>query len=885
MMKPILSTHLYFSSFLHIIVVTIYVAGDSPSIYKPVEDITVNCGSLGNIFNAYDNRSWSGDINSKFSPLEPQAVGNTSIFNAAPHSYKVQQMPYTTARLSHSEFTYRFFSLTQGQKFIRLYFYPASYPDFDPSKALFSVKAGGFTLLHDFNASVTAAASGLAFGPEGTVYREFCMNIGEEEEEEGLNITFSPSRAIPDAYAFINGIEIVSMPTNLYYTAPEDTHRIQLVGDSETYYSIENSTAMEMVYRFNIGGNSVSFNKDTGMYRNWLGYVDELSYLEKLNLPSVMPQNFTIKLNFVNIAEYTAPAEVYETARSMGPNKTINKNYNLTWEFPVDPLFSYLVRLHFCEFQSEITQAGDRKFLIYMANQSAEENADIMIWSDGKGRPVYKDYLVVRLEAGPGGRQKKVNLSLALQANPDDLKTRYNDVLLNGLEIFKLNDTMRNLAGPNPDPPVTGEKAKPSLPEKPNKSTRTTMLAIIGGVVVSSILVVLSVLVYLVFRRQRKVKESECPSRRGTNSSHTRDGSSLPSKLCDYFSLAEIKAATRNFSDICVIGHGGFGNVYKGYIDGGATPVAVKRLKPESSQGAHEFKTEIEMLSQLRHRHLVSLIGYCADQGEMILVYDFMDRGSLSDHLYNTDNPSLSWEQRLEICIGAGRGLHYLHTGTKYTIIHRDVKSSNILLDEKWVAKVSDFGLSKIGTITMSKTHISTVVKGSFGYLDPEYYRRQQLTEKSDVYSFGVVLCEVLCARPALIRTVEKKQMSLADWTRICHRNGTLYQIIDPNLSGKIAVACFNKFIEIAVSCINDNGAERPSMNDVVRGLEFALELQNCAEKDLDNNFVERKGEDEVAFPEGKEGLSGSEQSYATTESIKGTSGTIFSEINDSEGR
>ncbi|CAL8140710.1 unnamed protein product [Prunus armeniaca] len=882
MMKPILSTHLYFSLFLHMIVVNIFVAGDSPSIYKPVEDITVNCGSSGNIFNAYDNRSWSGDINSKFSPLEPQ--GNTSIFEEAPHSYTVQQVPYTTARLSHSEFTYRFLNLTPGQKFIRLYFNPASYPDFDFSKALFSVKAGGFTLLHDFDASVTAAASGPASGPEGTVYREFCMNIGEEEEEESLNITFSPSRAIPDAYAFINGIEIVSMPTNLYYAAPED-NRIQIVG-SESYSSIENSTAMEMVYRFNIGGDSVFFDKDTGMYRNWHGYVDELSYLEKLSLQqSVAPQNFSIQLNFINIAEYTAPAEVYETARSMGLNKTINKSYNLTWEFLVDPKFSYLVRLHFCEFESQITRAGDRNFLIYMANQRAQENADIILWSNGNGRPVYKDYLVVGLEAGPGRGQKKVNLSLALQANPDDSKTRYNDALLNGLEIFKLNDTMGNLAGPNPDPPVTGQKAKPSLPEKPNKSTRTTMLAIIGGVVVSSILVVLSVLVYLVFRRQRKVKESECYSRRGTNSSHTHGGSSLPSKLCDYFSLAEIKAATRNFSDICIIGRGGFGNVYKGYVDGGATPVAIKRLKPESSQGAHEFKTEIEMLSQLRHRHLVSLIGYCADQGEMILVYEFMDRGSLSDHLYNTDNPSLSWEQRLEICIGAGRGLHYLHTGTKYTIIHRDVKSTNILLDEKWVAKVSDFGLSKIGTITMSKTHISTVVKGSFGYLDPEYYRRQQLTEKSDVYSFGVVLCEVLCARPALIRTVEKKQMSLAEWTRICHRNGTLYQIIDPNLSGKIAVECFNKFVEIAVSCIHDNGAERPSMDDVVRGLEFALELQNCAEKDLDNDFVDRKGEDEGAFLKGKEGFSGSEQSNATTESIKGTSGTIFSEINDSEGR
>lgn len=330
MMKPILSTYLYFSLFLDMIVVTIFVAGDSPPIYKPVEDITVNCGSSGNIFNTYDNRSWSGDINSKFSPLEPQAVGNTSIFKEAPHSYKVQQVPpYTTARLSHSEFTYTFFNLTPGQKFVRLYFYPASYPDFDPSKALFSVKAGGFTLLHEFNASVTAAAS----GSEETVYREFCMNI-KEEEEPSLSITFTPSKAIQDAYAFINGIEIVSMPVNFYYTPPEDTRGIQYVGN-EINFHIENSTALEAVYRINVGGSALFFDKDTGMYRNWNAYGDEQSHLEELSLEhSVMPQNVSIQLHFVKIKEYSAPKEVYQTARAMGNDTTINKSYNLTWQFP-----------------------------------------------------------------------------------------------------------------------------------------------------------------------------------------------------------------------------------------------------------------------------------------------------------------------------------------------------------------------------------------------------------------------------------------------------------------------------------------------------------------------------------------------------------------------
>ncbi|XVE62800.1 hypothetical protein DITRI_Ditri06bG0149000 [Diplodiscus trichospermus] len=208
------------------------------------------------------------------------------------------------------------------------------------------------------------------------------------------------------------------------------------------------------------------------------------------------------------------------------------------------------------------------------------------------------------------------------------------------------------------------------------------------------------------------------------NSTHI---SALAQGLCRHFSVSEIRHATKNFDESNVIGVGGFGKVYKGVIDG-STKVAIKRSNPSSEQGINEFQTEIEMLSKLRHKHLVSLIGFCEDGGEM-----------------------------LEICIGAARGLHYLHTGAKYTIIHRDVKTTNILLDENWVAKVSDFGLSKTGP-DMNQGHVSTVVKGSIGYLDPEYFRRQQLTEKSDVYSFGVVLFEALCCRPALNRSLPKEK-------------------------------------------------------------------------------------------------------------------------------
>ncbi|XP_008230911.1 PREDICTED: receptor-like protein kinase FERONIA [Prunus mume] len=855
----------------------------SAPIYTPVDDITINCGSSGTSLNMDDNRNWTGDINSKLSPSEfNQANTNTSSqVREAPTSSSVSQVPYTMARLSRSEFTYKV-PLSTGQKFIRFYFRPVSYgPDFDRSKALFSVQAGGFTLLHDFNASVTADA-----GKTEKLIREFCLNI---DEGQSLTITFTPNRAISDAYAFINGIEIVSMPTNLYYTPPENRYGADFVGNGNNYL-IENSTAMETVYRINVGGSGLSFDQDTGMYRNWDSVVEEQKYLDELSSRwTVLPQNVSIKPNFVKIPEYSAPDAVYQTGRSMGKNHTQNKSYNLTWEFPVDPKFFYLLRLHFCEFEPEIIDTGYRSFIIYIANQTAEPQADIIMWSGGNGRPIYKDY-VVYMPAGPD--QKKVKLFLALQANRRDWMTAYNDVLLNGLELFKLSDTNGNLAGPNPDPPPP-KPMQPKTPSKQSKKKSTPMLAIVAGAV-SAILVLFCVLGFFVFSRRRRDKDTD-------------DDPFVPSGLCREFSLSEIKAATRNFNEGSIIGVGGFGHVYKGSIDQG-TLVAIKRLKPESQQGVPEFRAEIDVLSQLRHQHLVSLIGYCKDRREMILVYEYMENKTLNDHLMNPkSDPNaqpLPWEKRLQICIGAARGLHYLHTGgTEGTIIHRDVKSTNILLDEKWVAKVSDFGLSKMGSMTMSKTHITTTVKGSYGYLDPEYMLRNQLTEKSDVYSFGVVLCEVLCARPALMRTVEKKEMSLAMWFKACHQNGELDQIIDPSLKGKIEDECFKVFVEIALSCMHENGKQRPSMNNVVEGLVQALKLQQNGDK-MDEDD-ETKGEKKAAIMNESDGgfssswtessdsknssrvtnMSSDQSCSTTNNSIKGMSGTVFSEIKDPSGR
>jgi len=288
--------------------------------------------------------------------------------------------------------------------------------------------------------------------------------------------------------------------------------------------------------------------------------------------------------------------------------------------------------------------------------------------------------------------------------------------------------------------------------------------------------------------------------------------------------------------------------VYKGHIDTSHKPVAIKRLKPGSDQGAHEFQTEIRMLSRFRHVHLVSLIGYCNDGREMILVYDFMARGTLRDHLYGSGE-ALLWERRLKICLEAARGLEFLHTGVgRQSVIHRDVKSTNILLDENWVAKVSDFGLSKVGP---NASHVTTDVKGSLGYLDPEYYMSLWLTQKSDVYSFGVILLEALCGRAPIASRVEKEQEFLVAWVKRCFHGGNVHETVDPVLKGSMRPKCLNKFVEIALSCLNDHGKDRPLMREVVKGLEYALNLQRrCeqGEREIGLTEMERHGEFDDKF-------------------------------------
>nr|XP_043618839.1 receptor like protein kinase S.2-like isoform X2 [Erigeron canadensis] len=311
--------------------------------------------------------------------------------------------------------------------------------------------------------------------------------------------------------------------------------------------------------------------------------------------------------------------------------------------------------------------------------------------------------------------------------------------------------------------------------------------------------------------------------------------------ICHEFSFSEMQLATNDFDESMIIGKGGFGKVYKGVLQDGVSTqvVAIKRLDSISKQGATEFWTEIKMLSKCRHSNLVSLIGYCNEFNEMMVVYEYISNGDLAERLYkgSSKKSPLSWMERLKICIGAARALDYLHTGTgvRFRIIHRDVKTSNILLDENMAAKLSDLGVSKMGPVDQTYTHVSTDVKGSFGYFDPNYFLTRRLTRKSDVYSFGVVLLEVLCGRPALDPNLGDNELGLVGWAQQFIKESTVHHIIDPYLMtlthcsrvrGQIMPDCLKAFVELADKCLQTRPKERPTMSEVVVALETAVQLQ-----------------------------------------------------------
>ncbi|KAL5095966.1 hypothetical protein RYX36_000293 [Vicia faba] len=349
-------------------------------------------------------------------------------------------------------------------------------------------------------------------------------------------------------------------------------------------------------------------------------------------------------------------------------------------------------------------------------------------------------------------------------------------------------------------------------------------------------------------------KTSACEKREGERSappgsSTTSNAESIPStpKISEElkfssdlrkFTFIELKMATRNFRPESLLGEGGFGCVFKGWIEeNGTAPVkpgtgltvAVKTLNHDGLQGHKEWLAELNILGDIVHPNLVKLIGFCIEDDQRLLVYQFMPRGSLENHLFRKGSLPLPWAIRMKIALGAAKGLNFLHEGAQRPIIYRDFKTSNILLDAEYNAKLSDFGLAKDGP-QGENTHISTRVMGTYGYAAPEYVMTGHLTSKSDVYSFGVVLLEMLTGRRAVDKNRPNGEHNLVEWARpVLGERRLLFQIIDPRLEGHFSVKGAQKAAQLAAQCLSRDPKLRPMMSEVVQALKPLQNLKDMA--------------------------------------------------------
>ncbi|KAJ4784796.1 Kinase family protein [Rhynchospora pubera] len=771
----------------------------------------IDCGATSNtLVSGFFPRTFTADDNSNL------LSAKNSFFLSNPNNSSTGSL-YSTARVSTSNFKYSFTMLTNSSNVLRLHFLPFSNQSYNLSTAKFSVKAlNSYILLDNFTVTDTSSPT----------IKEFFLWTDSSD----LAVEFIAQN---NSLAFVSAIEAFTAPPNfLDGQVPLTIDNAELNGDLV-------KQVLETVYRVNMPGPLIIPQNDT-LWRTW---VTDDPYI----LNSAVSENQTVSMQLKynppeGSSEEIAPQTVYNTARII--NTTTDQfesnsdfNINVTWSFTVKSGYHYLIRLHFCDIISKTNSLDTGLiFTVYIMDYLPLINGlKPTAYTTYASEPFYLDFIT------PVTSTQNITVKISL----DRTRSSIRNALLNGLEIMKVHNL--SLSGTNNN--------------SQSKNSRTIILgASIGGAIVLALILSCLVLV-LCKKRQKKpapdVKETQVmwsPMTGVVNSSVdtssksgglTTIGASPRVDLGLLISFNHIKMATNNFDKNNIIGVGGFGEVYKGVLNNG-TEVAVKRASSRSNQGLPEFQTEIEVLSQIRHRHLVSLIGYCDERSEMILVYEYMEKGPLRNYLYGTDLPSLSWKQRLEICIEAAKGLHYLHTGYSQTIIHRDVKSTNILLGESFLAKVSDFGLSKLGA-SIGETHVSTAVKGTFGYLDPEYFKTQKLTDKSDVYSFGVTLLEVLSARPVIDQTLPREEINLAEWALLCQTRGQLEKIIDPRLVGKINENSLRKFWDIVEKCLKDYGMDRPAIGDVLWNLEYCLQLQ---ETEVRREPYEDSGTSVAHFPE-----------------------------------
>ncbi|CAN5973526.1 unnamed protein product [Sphagnum jensenii] len=402
----------------------------------------------------------------------------------------------------------------------------------------------------------------------------------------------------------------------------------------------------------------------------------------------------------------------------------------------------------------------------------------------------------------PPGLLKKANLSFQYSGNP---------------YLCISTTTCSAHFSPSPSPTIA--------PPPPNPSPNHTA-AIVGAIVGGLVVAIAATLVLVYYFCCCKTKNNNHSEGEMAIAEMQSPGPEKPyGTVAQEYSFVEVMSATNNFSK--VLGEGSFGVVYYGKLPNGQE-VAVKRLSTTSLQGAKEFFTEVDLLTKVHHKNLVSLVGFCNTEKEQILIYEYMSNGSVCESLYGTPkayNNPINWKTRLNIALNAAQGLEYLHTGCKHPIIHRDIKPSNILLSSKMVAKVADFGLSKMN-VNEGVSYVSTRVKGTAGYMDPEYYTSEQLTTKSDVFSFGVVLLELICGRKSIDVELPPSKRQLTNWVRSHLQAGVIHPIVDQALGNQFNVESMWKVAEIAMRSVEPYGAHRPTMMQVVADLREAMEIE-----------------------------------------------------------
>ncbi|TYI56604.1 hypothetical protein E1A91_D11G222800v1, partial [Gossypium mustelinum] len=611
-----------------------------------------------------------------------------------------------------------------------------------------------------------------------------------------FRIYFIP--AFRTSFAFVNAIEVFRVP-NL----KDNRIHVTSTGNKGPFKGLT-FQVLRTVMRVNVGGQSIS--DQSAVASVWLA-DDDYIFIGNSSKRCTYLQNGKVNYvdeeipneNFTLASENLVPKAVYMSCRKIILNDgQASNSTNITWHFKVSKNARHLVRARFSDIIAPGVNTVYFSLFIYSKyKQEISPNED----SGFTAIPFYYDFVV------DSGDSDFIGISVVLG---EELAT---DIYayLSGLEIMEFIK-------------------EPGLELEIRQPKEKRAIFIITGSVVG-FLVICGLLVFSLLCKTsygvRTLRFLRMSSYLGTG---TRSVNPPQLKM----SFAEIVVATKNFEAKLLIGKRGFGKVYRGTLRNGLK-VAMKRSESKHGQGLPEFQTEVMVLSRIRHRHLVALIGFCNEGPEMILVYEFMEKGNLRDRLYKLHQnlekssilSSLTWNQRLEICVGTAEGLHYLHTSSDGGIIHRDVKSTNILLDKGYVAKVADFGLSKSGLLDPAERSIG--VKGSFGYLDPEYFKCLQFTEKSDVYSFGVVLLEVHCARPAILTSQRMEEINLAEWGLSWLKEGELEKIIDPSVAGQININSLRKFSEMVEKCLKPTGANRPTMHDVYWDLKYTLQLQQTA--------------------------------------------------------